>query len=436
MISLWFSALFPLALLGLFIVLPLWLMHGPVWGWAALAAGLLLISGINFMYLLRLQRWLEGAPDQPLPQGRGLWNHVFAGLHHRARLRREQQRLVADALERFRRAVQAFPDGIIIFNQHRQIEWINTNAALHFQLDSTRDKGQALTNLIRQPDFVAYLEKEDFSVPVIFANPRCEGQTLLVQVVNYAEGENMLLSRDVSDQERLDIMRRDFVANVSHELKTPLTVVSGFAEMLSDAELEPEPEQLRHFMRLIAEQTRRMQHLIEDLLTLSVLESTAVAQREEILDLQPLIQGLYQEAEVLSAGRHRLSLKMEGYIQLQANPQELRSALGNLVTNAIRYTPEGGEVSISWIGTAAGGEFAVADTGIGIGPEHLPRLTERFYRVDRGRSRETGGTGLGLAIVKHVLSHHQAQLEIESQPGKGSRFTARFPASRLRYGAK
>ena len=178
----------------------------------------------------------------------------------------------------------------------------------------------------------------------------------------------------------------------------------------------------------------RMQRLIEDLLTLSVLESTSVAQREEVVDLEPLLQTLHQEALVLSAGRHRISLKMEGYIQLQGNPQELRSALGNLVTNAIRYTPAGGEIELRWLGTQGGGEFAVTDTGIGIAPEHIPRLTERFYRVDRGRSRETGGTGLGLAIVKHVLSHHQATLEVESQPGKGSRFAARFPAMRLRYG--
>lgn len=434
MISLWFSALFPLALLGLFLVLPVWIMEGPVWGLVTLAAGLLGISALNFMYLLRLQRWLEGPPDRPVPEGRGLWNHVFAGLHHRARVRREQQQLLSDALERFRRAVQAFPDGIIIFNQHRQIEWINANAAVHFQLDPGKDRGQALTNLIRQPDFVSYVERGDYSAPVLFPNPRRAGQTLLVQVVSYAAGENLLLSRDVSDQERLDVMRRDFVANVSHELKTPLTVVAGFAEMLSDPELEPDPAQMRHYMALIAEQTHRMQRLIEDLLTLSVLESTSVAQREEVVDLEPLLQTLHQEALVLSAGRHRIRLKMEGYIQLQGNPQELRSALGNLVTNAIRYTPAGGEIELRWLGTQGGGEFAVTDTGIGIAPEHIPRLTERFYRVDRGRSRETGGTGLGLAIVKHVLSHHQATLEVESQPGKGSRFAARFPAMRLRYG--
>ncbi len=434
MAPLWFSALFSLALLGMFLVLPVWLIQGPVWGLAVLAGGLLLISSVNFMYMLRLQKWLEGPPDRPVPQGRGLWNHIFAGLHHRARLRREQQRLLSDALERFRRAVQAFPDGIIIFNQHRQIEWINANAAQHFQLDSDRDKGQALTNLIRQPDFVSYLVRGDFTSPVVFPNPRREGQTLLVQVVSYAVGENLILSRDVSDQERLDVMRRDFVANVSHELKTPLTVVAGFAEMLSDPDLEPAPEQTQHYMGLIAEQTRRMQRLIEDLLTLSVLESTTVAQREEVVDLEPLLKSLYDEALVLSTGRHRVSLKMEGYIQLQGNPQELRSALGNLVTNAIRYTPEGGEIQIRWLGTRGGGEFSVTDTGIGIAAEHIPRLTERFYRVDRGRSRETGGTGLGLAIVKHVLSHHQGVLEVDSQLGKGSRFCVRFPENRLRYG--
>lgn len=434
MISLWFSALSTLALLGLLLVLPVWIMAGQVWGLVALAGGLLLVSGINFLYMLRLYRWLEGPVDVPVPQGRGLWDHIFAGLHRRARLQGEQRRLLSDALERFRRAVQAFPDGIIIFNQHRQIEWINANAANHFQLDPGIDRGQALTNLIRQPDFVSYIDRGDFTEPLVFPNPRYAGQTLLVQVVSYAAGESLLLSRDVSDQERLDVMRRDFVANVSHELKTPLTVVAGFAEMLSDPELEPEPAQSRHYMSLIADQTQRMQHLIEDLLTLSVLESTAVAKREEVLDLQPLLQTLLREAEVLSAGKHRIGLKIEGYIQLQGNQQELRSALGNLVTNAVRYTPAGGEIQIRWVGTPGGGEFSVSDTGIGIAAEHIPRLTERFYRVDRARSRETGGTGLGLAIVKHVLSHHQASLEVESQPGKGSRFSARFPAARLRYG--
>ena len=433
MIALWLHALSALALLGLLVVLPAWIVAGEFWGMAALAGGLLLISLFHFIYLLRLHRWLEGAPDQPVPEGRGLWNQIFASLHRRARQRAEQQRLLSDALDRFRRAVQAFPDGIVIFNQHRQIEWVNARAASHFRLDPQGDRGQPLTNLIRQPDFVDYLERGDYAAPVVFPNPRCPGQTLLVQVVSYALGENLLLSRDVSDQERLDVMRRDFVANVSHELKTPLTVVAGFAEMLADPDLEPDPAQVRHYMGLIAEQTHRMQRLIEDLLTLSVLESTAVAQREEVVDLEPLCRTLVRDAEVLSAGRHRISLRMEGYIQLLANPQELRSALGNLITNAIRYTPAGGEIRIHWQGLATGGAFAVTDTGIGIAAEHIPRLTERFYRVDRGRSRETGGTGLGLAIVKHVLSHHQATLEVESQPGRGSRFTARFPASRLRH---
>lgn len=433
MIALGLHALFVLALFGLCVVLPVWIMAGAFWGMAALAAGLACLSLFHFVYLLRLYAWLEGPPEQPVPQGRGLWNRIFASLHRRARQRAEQQRLLSDALERFRRAVQAFPDGLIIFNQHHQIEWVNARAASHFRLDPQGDRGQPLTNLIRQPDFVAYLERGEYAVPVVFPNPRCPGQTLLVQVVSYALGENLLLSRDVSDQERLDVMRRDFVANVSHELKTPLTVVAGFAEMLADPDLDPDPAQVRHYMGLIAEQTQRMQRLIEDLLTLSVLESTAVAQREEVVDLEALCHALVRDAEVLSAGRHHISLKLEGYIQLEGNPQELRSAFGNLITNAIRYTPAGGEIRIEWQGTAAAGVFAVTDTGIGIAAEHIPRLTERFYRVDRGRSRETGGTGLGLAIVKHVLSHHQAVLEVESQPGKGSRFAARFPASRLRH---
>ena len=426
----WRTAVLPLVLLGLG-VLPLWLACGATWGLAALAGGLLLLHGLHLRDLKRLERWLTGPPEDPVPETGGAWGIVLTRLYHRARQQREQRRLLREALERFRRAVQAFPDGIIIFNAHRQIEWINANAAAHFLLDPERDRGQALTNLIRQPDFVTYVERGDFAQPVHFQNPRRPGQILQARVVRYAAGENLLLSRDVSDQERLDVMRRDFVANVSHELKTPLTVVTGFAHMLADPEFAADPEEVRHYTGLIAEQSERMQRLIEDLLALSQLEASAVAAREETVDLQTLLKSLHAEAEALSAGRHTLHLEMRGCTLVRGNAQELRSAFGNLVSNAVRYTPAGGKIDIAWSGSREGGAFSVRDTGIGIAAEHIPRLTERFYRVDRGRSRESGGTGLGLAIVKHVLNHHQATLEIVSQPGKGSTFTARFPAARL-----
>lgn len=420
-----------LVLLGLFVVFLAWVLEGPLWGLGTLVVVLLGVNGFHLYYAMRLKHWVGNPMDTPLPDGFGFWGNVFAALRRRVRKRAEERRTVEEALESFRRAVHAFPDGIIIFNEHGQIQWVNATAARYFQLDPVVDKGQVLTNLIRHPDFVTYIQGADFSLPLLFPNPRSVGQTLLVQVVSYAAGENLLLSRDVSDQERLDVMRRDFVANVSHELKTPLTVVVGFAEMLSDPDLSPEPEQVQMYVTMIAEQTRRMQSLIEDLLTLSALESASSIHQEEVVDLEPLLKNLHQEGEVLSGGRHQISVTIEGPCLLRGNAQELRSAFGNLLANAIRYTQEGGDICMNWRRCPEGGELSVVDTGIGIGPEHIPRLTERFYRVDRGRSRDTGGTGLGLAIVKHVLNRHQATLEVESELGKGTRFTARFPLVRL-----
>lgn len=420
-----------LVLLGLCVAFLAWMLEGPLWGLGILAGVLLLSNGFHLYYALKLKYWVGNPVGTPLPEGFGFWGNIFAALRRRVRQRVEERHALEDALESFRRAVHAFPDGVIIFNEHGQIEWVNVTAARYFALDPLMDKGQVLTNLIRHPDFVTYIQGADFSQPLIFHNPRSLGQTLLVQVVSYAAGENLLLSRDVSDQERLDVMRRDFVANVSHELKTPLTVVVGFAEMLSNPDLHPEPEQVQMYVTMIAEQTRRMQSLIEDLLTLSALESTSNIHQEEVVDLEPLLKKLLQEGEVLSGGRHRIFVQIEGPCLLRGNAQELHSAFGNLLANAIRYTQDGGDISMHWSRCPDGGELSVVDTGIGIGPEHIPRLTERFYRVDRGRSRDTGGTGLGLAIVKHVLNRHQATLEVESELGKGTRFTARFPLVRL-----
>jgi len=241
----------------------------------------------------------------------------------------------------------------------------------------------------------------------------------------------MLLVRDITQMERLETMRRDFVANVSHELKTPLTVVSGFVETLEDGWQDMQPEEIRHFLALAGEQAARMRRLIEDLLTLSALETDAPPLEEEV-DMPAILAEIREEAQVLSSGRHTISLDNQGPDRLLGNAGEIRSALANLASNAVRYTPGGGRIDLHWQQTADGGAaFVVADTGIGIEDRHLPRLTERFYRVDRGRSRETGGTGLGLAIVKHVLERHGARLAIESRPGQGSCFTAQFPSRRV-----
>jgi two-component system phosphate regulon sensor histidine kinase PhoR len=253
-----------------------------------------------------------------------------------------------------------------------------------------------------------------------------------MQVVEYGENQRLVLTRDVTQFRQVERMRREFVANVSHELRTPLTVVSGFLETLRD---EKDPEAARRYIELMTAQAKRMERLVEDLLTLSSLESSPPPPMEQPIDMRALTERLGADARALSGGRHDIEVSAETGVNLVGSETEIASALGNLVSNAVRYTPAGGTVRLRWHATPDGADFDVEDTGIGIAPEHIPRLTERFYRVDRGRSRETGGTGLGLAIVKHALSRHGAVLDVASEPQKGSRFTARFGAARVRKDA-
>ena len=413
------------------VVLPVRAAFGATWSLVALSGGLALLLAWHLFSLAQLLDWEDGPLDAPLPRGRGIWEIAFAGLHRRVRLRLGQQRSLSETLDRFMRAFQALPDGVIAFDRNQHIEWINARAEVHFALSALTDRGQALTNLIRQPDFVAYLESGRFDEPLIYRDGRVEGLVLMLQVIPYGDDHRLMVSRDITQIERLETMRRDFIANVSHELKTPLTVVAGFSEMLVDGYEEYSDAEVRHYLSLICEQNGRMQRLIQDLLTLSALESGGGLAGEERIEIEPMLRSLLDEARALSGGKHELTLAVETPSALAGCASELRSAFGNLVGNAVRYTPPGGRIDLVWRVRQGAGEFAVADTGIGIAAQHVPRLTERFYRVDRSRSRETGGTGLGLAIVKHVLTRHQATLEIESEPGKGSRFTARFPASRL-----
>ena len=429
--SLWLRTFWLFALILLLVILPVRLAFGTVPSLATLIAFLLLLLGWHLFHLGQLLDWQEGRLDNPLPRGRGVWEIAFAGLHRRVRIRLGQQQSLSETLERFMRAFQALPDGVIAFDLHLHIEWINERAETHFALSAASDRGQALTNLIRQPDFVAYLENGKFDEPLIYRGGRVEGLVLMLQVIPYGEDHRLLVSRDISQIERMENMRRDFIANVSHELKTPLTVVAGFSEMLADNYEDYGDAEIRHYLTLICEQNGRMQRLIEDLLTLSSLESGGALANEERVDIEPMLRSILAEAQALSGGKHDIALSIEAPSVLAGCANELRSAFGNLVGNAVRYTPPGGKIDLIWRVRNGCGEFAVVDTGIGIAAQHLPRLTERFYRVDRSRSRETGGTGLGLAIVKHVLTRHQASLEIESELGKGSRFVARFARHRL-----
>jgi two-component system, OmpR family, phosphate regulon sensor histidine kinase PhoR len=404
------------------------LVVGPAWGWAVFSLGLVALLASHARHLRLLARWASGAvPD--VPEGAGMWQDVLTLLYRRQRAELRRRRTLARLLARSRRAGRALPYGMAILDAEHRILWCNDSSEGHFGVDVHADAGQPITNLVRQPEFVGYVAARDFSAPLQLKTARGDGLVLSVQLVPYVESQWLLLSRDVTQATRLETMRRDFVANVSHELRTPLTVLVGFLETVRELKLDP--ERSRDYLNLMAEQGRRMQRIIDDLLTLSTLESAPAPEHDERIDAALLLARVHGEAQALSAGRHRIGLDAdEGWDVLGAE-NELASAFGNLASNAIRYTPPGGEIRLVWRASRDGAAFSVEDTGIGIEREHIPRLTERFYRVDRGRSRESGGTGLGLAIVKHALARHQAALEIDSEPGRGSRFTARFPARRI-----
>jgi len=385
--------------------------------------------------LSRLLRWLKSPEGSPPPRGTGAWAEVFYRLTRQARLCAARLRYEESKLQRFIEALQVSPNGVILLDENNQIDWCNATAAQHFGLDAQRDLRQHAVHLIRNPEFVAYLQAQRFQEPLHLQRAGSRGQfTLSVQIFPYGEQQKLLLSQDITQFERTESMRRDFVANVSHEIKTPLTVLGGFVETMRDMPLDD--AQRLHMLDLMQAQSDRMRHLVDDLLVLARLEGDPYPPPEQDIDMSAMMAQYKNEALALSAGRHVITAVVQTDLWLRGSPQELHSALSNLVSNAVRYTPEGGSIRLEWSAVIEDGqpryaEFSVTDTGIGIAAEHIPRLTERFYRVDRGRSRESGGTGLGLAIAKHVLLRHQAELLISSTLGKGSRFAVRFPAARL-----
>jgi len=379
-----------------------------------------------------LEEWLH-QPDlsySTIPDRSGLWGMVFARLARFVR-RYDKERLgLNTSLERLQRATSALPEGVVILGDQDEIEWCNSAAESHLGLNLGMDAGQHITRMVRQVRFVAYLEAGDFSKPFLLKQSRLHDALLLIQIVPYGDREKLLISRDVTRFEEIEIMRRDFIANVSHELRTPLTVIGGFLETLLEGN-KISGEMEKKALMLMSDQATRMRRLVEDLLTLSRLENAGNNLTEEKVDVVKLLQELYQEAQSLSGGNHVISLNLASHATLLGSEDELRSAFENLISNAVRYTPENGAISLNWAVENGKGVFYVQDSGIGIEPNHIPRLTERFYRVDRSRSRKTGGTGLGLAIVKHVLNRHQASMEVTSQPGVGSVFRIWFPASRV-----
>ncbi|QHI96949.1 phosphate regulon sensor histidine kinase PhoR [Xylophilus rhododendri] len=417
------------------------------------AAGMVLAGWLRFAVelrpALRLLSWMrEGATASDAPVLRGVWGELVDRSRRRAReseraLEQSQARL-DDILE----ALQASPNGVVLLDAQGHIEWCNQMATEHFGIEAQRDLMQSIGNLVRDPAFVAYWSHGDFSSGITMPGSRSTAARpirLAVNLHRYGEGRTLILSRDVTAVEQAEAMRRDFVANVSHEIRTPLTVLTGFVETLQTLPLEV--SERAHYLNLMAQQASRMQGVVSDLLTLSRLEGSPPPGRSESVPVAQLMTQGEQEGQALSTvlGRKHTLVFPEtetlGNAALLGASQELRSALSNLVGNAIRYTPAGGTITVTWTvldgrepgrGAAGEGELAVRDSGPGIASEHIPRLTERFYRVDRSRSRETGGTGLGLAIVKHVMQRHGGRLRIASQPGAGSTFALVFPPMRVR----
>ncbi|MHB1200181.1 MAG: phosphate regulon sensor histidine kinase PhoR [Polaromonas sp.] len=414
-----------------------------------LILGALVWLALDSICLTRLLGWLRTEQNNETPDSLvstvsnppglpGAWGELADRTRRLLKNRDQQSRESQVRLDEFLAAMQASPGGVVLLDAHERIEWCNQMAAQHFGFDAQRDVMQHIANLVREPAFKAYMASGDFSRDVVIpghSSTPARPVKLSVHAHAYGRNRKLLLSRDITAIELAEAMRRDFVANVSHEIRTPLTVLAGFIETLQTLPLK-EAER-SHYLDLMAQQSQRMQILVSDLLTLSRLEGGPVPGANDWTTTGSLLAQCEQESRALSRviapNGHQLVFEPGPACEIAGVHAELYSAMSNLVGNAVRYTPEAGSVRVSWTLLEDGrGEFQVRDTGPGIAPEHLPRVTERFYRVDRSRSRETGGTGLGLAIVKHVAQRHGGELRIESQPGHGSSFSIIFPAARVR----
>ena len=401
------------------------------------AIALLLLVGFHLLQLYRLARWSMRPQQYELPESAGVWGEIFEALYDTQRRAKKRKRKLASILGEFQASTAALPDGAIVVSPRGNIAWFNSAAQSLLGLRSPQDIGTRVNNLIRHPLFTSYVEDGEYDEDVQLPSPIDPQYTLSVRLIPYGNGQRLLIVRDVSEHKRLDRMRRDFVANASHELRTPLTVLSGYIDMMRP-EAERPDNALSAWASPLGEMRRqlsRMESLIGDLLKLARLESDTPAPRGEPVRMPDIIADALAQVRQLSAGAHSISAEVDESLDVAGREAELQSVVVNLLTNAVRYTPEGGRITLEWGSAERAGSWhpilCVRDTGIGIDADAIPRLTERFYRVDVGRSRASGGTGLGLAIVKHALEHHEAQLEIESAPGEGSTFACHFPSYRL-----
>ena len=403
------------------------LLFPPLWLWVLFAACLYL--GWQLLNLYRLDRWLRLRSQLDPPSIGGIWGDIIAQVVRLHRRKQYHKQRLVQIFRELRRSTAALPDGVIVLSNQHEILWFNRRAARLLGLRRPIDIGLRIDNLIRSPEFVRYLHGDDFAMPLVIRPPLETDLYLALQVVPYGAGQSLLLARDVTRQMRLEAMRKDFVANASHELRTPLTVISGYLDTLAD---DPGIDQAwAGPIRDMRTQAQRMNAIITDLLELSRLESTDGEAPRDPIDVPRMLERLHRDALAKGDRPHHVLLELECEDGLFGAAHEIESAFTNLLVNGLKYTLSEGTVSMRWWSDEEGAYFSVIDTGIGIPAEHIPRLTERFYRVDAGRSRGEGGSGLGLAIVKHALQRHGGWLDVRSVEGKGSTFTCHFPALRI-----
>ncbi|MGK9175268.1 phosphate regulon sensor histidine kinase PhoR [Yokenella regensburgei] len=403
----------PAALLGAFFGYLPWFLLVAVTG----------LLAWHFWNLMRLSWWLWVDKSMTPPPGTGSWEPLLYGLHQMQMRNKKRRRELGNLIKRFRSGAESLPDAVVLTTEEGAIFWCNGLAQQLLNLRWPDDNGQNILNLLRYPEFTRYYKAKQFDRPLnLVLN---NGRHLEMRMMPYSEQQLLMVARDVTQMHQLEGARRNFFANVSHELRTPLTVLQGYLEMMQEQTLEGLPrEKALHTMR---EQTSRMEGLVKQLLTLSKIEAAPITPPNEIIDVPMMLRVVEREAQTLSHNKHELEFVVDGALKVLGNDEQLRSAISNLVYNAVNHTPPGTHITVRWHRVAQGAQFSVEDTGPGIAAEHIPRLTERFYRVDKARSRQTGGSGLGLAIVKHAVSHHDSKLAIESTPGKGTRFSFTLP---------
>ncbi len=412
-----------------FFYLP-WALIGWYFGhlaWLLLVATLLQLVW-HMHNQVRLSDWLWDEKRLTPPSGTGNWEPLFNGIYRLQQRQRHRRKELANLIRRFRNGAESLPDAVVVFRAEGNIVWCNKLAQSLLGFRWPDDSGQPVSNLIRSPDFIKYLSNNDFVEPLEMRSPLNPERILELRIVPYTEGEHLMVVRDVSQLKNLEGMRRNFFANVSHELRTPMTVLQGYLEMTQDPDVLLGPMWSKAHGVMI-EQLSRMNALVEQLLTLSKIEAAPILDLEEVVDVPAMLQVLEKEANALSGEQqHQIRFDVDDQLQVYGDQDQLRSAISNLVYNAVKYTPAGSQVRVSWQQTPQGACLSVKDSGDGIEAQHINRLTERFYRVDKARSRETGGSGLGLAIVKHALSHHDSKLQIASQVGQGSEFSFVLPS--------